>query len=119
MTEDVDVSITTLHCQHIDVVPLRLKFPVLSARIIISAKKIHKVAEFVLWDTQILATMILEPIAVGCHMLLCPDHVAGVVIEEEIYKSPLRVTLCAQEHMLTVFSALTGSEQNLPACKHP
>ena len=96
---------------------LSFKLPVLPSREVISAKQIHEVTKLLLWDTQVLPSMVSQPVTVPANTLLSPDHVVGTVVEEEVHQSSFRISLSAQEHKIAVFPALTGSEPDLPACK--
>lgn len=118
MTQDVHISFPRLpmkHSQHETIVPLWLELPVLPARKVISAKQVHKVSKLLLWDTQVLSRMVSEPVAAPSDVLLGPDHVAGVVIEEQVYQGSFWISLGAQKHMFAVAPALTGSESDFPA----
>ena len=119
VTQDIHISFPALamkHGQHKKLVPLRLELPVLPARKVISAKQIHKVSKRLLWSTQIFPRMVSEPVTVLTDVLLGPDHVAGVVIEEEVHQGSLWISLGAQIHIIAVLPALTGSESDFPAC---
>lgn len=119
MTQDVHISLPALamkHGQHETVIPLWLKLPMLPAREVISAIQIHKVSKRLLWDAQILPSMVSEPVTVLSDVLLGPDHVAGAIVEEEVHQGSLWISLGAQKHMLAVVPALTGSETDFPTC---
>ena len=118
ITQDVHISFPALamkHGHHETVVPLWRKLPVLPAREVISAKQIHKISNCLLWGAQILSSMVSQPVSILTDVLLGPDHVAGVIIEEEVHQGPFWISLSAQEHMFAVVPALTGSESDLPA----
>lgn len=117
MTQDVHTAFPCLpmkHCQHEAIIPLWPKVPVLPSREVISPKQIHKVPELPLWDAEVFASMASQPVQVPAHMLLGPDHVTGVVIEEEVYQLALWIRLRAQKHKLAVLAALAGSQPDLP-----
>ena len=119
MTKDVHMALPVLpvkHGKHEHVLPLLLEFPLLPTRPIISAKQINKISNLLLRHAQVLASMVSEPETIASHMLLGPHHVIGVVIEEEVHQSPLRVFLSAEEAVLAVFPPLTAPEQYFPPC---
>ena len=89
----------------------------LPAREVISPKQIHKIPYFLLRDAEVLASMVPEPIQIPTHVLLGPDHVTRVVIEEEVYQPPFWICLSAQKCKLAVLSPLAGSQPDLPACR--
>lgn len=63
--------------------------------------------------------MVSEPVTAPLDVFLSPDHVAGVVIEEQVYQGCFGISFGAQEHIFAVAPALTGSESDFPAYKYP
>ena len=50
------------------------------------------------------------------NLLLCPDHVIGAIIKEQVDQLPLWICLSAEELKLAVVSTLAGSEPHFSAC---